>query len=140
MRKRVRIAVFLAFAALMIGAFAACLPWETGELGTPRPLPTAPPDLLSSGNAARGRELFSSRGCAACHSVGGEGGSAGPALDGIGNRAERPTLAGSLENTPENIWRWITNPRAVKRDTLMASQPLSPQEAADLVAYLETLH
>ena len=139
MRRLVQITAGLAVAALMIGASAACLPWETRAPAAARPLPTAPPDLLSSGNAARGRELFSSRGCAACHSVGGEGGSAGPALDGIGNPTQRPTLAGSLENTPENIWRWITNPRAVKRGTLMASQPLSPQEAADLVAYLETL-
>ncbi len=117
---------------------AACLPWET-RAPAAKPLPTVPPGILGTGNAAAGRELFSRKGCAACHSIGGVGGSAGPALDGIANRAQRPTLAGNLANTPENLWRWITNPQAVKRGTLMASQPLSPQEAADLVAYLETL-
>ena len=80
-----------------------------------------------------------SKGCVVCHKIGGDGGSAGPALDGIGNRTKRPTLAGNLENTPENTWRWITNPQLVKPGTLMASQPLTPQEAADLVAYLATL-
>ena len=118
--------------------FAACVPWEVPE-PVVRPLPTVPPGVLSSGDADRGRELFTSKGCTACHSIGGEGGRAGPALDGIGNPAKRPMLAGSLENTPENIWRWIKDPQAAKPRTLMASQPLTPQEAADLVVYLETL-
>lgn len=135
---RARLSLTLLAALLASALFAACVPWETRDPAV-KPLPTVPPDVLSSGNAARGRELFSSKGCAACHSIGGVGGSAGPALDGIANRTQRPTLAGDLENTPENLWLWITNPRSVKRDTLMASQPLSPQEAADLVAYLETL-
>ena len=135
---RARLFVTLLAALLAAVLCAACVPWETREPAV-KPLPTVPPDVLSSGNAARGRELFTNKGCAACHSIGGVGGSAGPALDAIANRAQRPTLAGNLENTPENLWRWITNPQAVKRGTPMASQPLSPQEAADLVAYLETL-
>ena len=98
-----------------------------------------PPGILGAGDAAVGRELFAIKGCTACHSIGGEGGSAGPELDGIGNRTQRPVLIGELENTPENLWRWITSPQQVKPRTLMASQPLTPQEAADLVAYLETL-
>lgn len=98
-----------------------------------------PPGILSAGDATQGQALFASKGCTACHKVDGEGGSAGPELDGIGDRTKRPTLIGELENTPENIWRWITNPQQVKPRTLMASQPLTPQEAADLVAYLETL-
>ena len=132
-------AAFLAAAML-----TACFPWDsllepTTSRTAAKPLPTVPPGILDDGNATRGQALFASKGCVVCHAIGGEGGSAGPALDGIGNRTNRPTLAGNLENTPENTWRWITNPRLVKRDTLMASQPLTPQEAADLVAYLVTL-
>ena len=104
-----------------------------------KPLPTVPPGVLSQGDAKLGQELFISKGCIACHQVRGEGGATGPALDGIGNRARRPMLAGSLENTPENKWRWITNPQLVKPGTPMSPQPLNPEEAAHLVAYLETL-
>ena len=148
-----RLRPFLTLAAVFLAAalFVACFPWESSERSTTRPadtvdsrssakpLPTVPPSVLSKGYPTQGQELFVSKGCIACHKIGSEGGSAGPALDGIGNRAKRPTLAGNLENTPENLWRWITSPQLVKPRTLMASQPLTPQEAADLVAYLETL-
>ena len=106
---------------------------------TPRPLPTVPPGVLSQGDARLGQELFESKGCIACHQIRGEGGDTGPALDGIGDRSRRPMLAGSLENTSENKWRWIINPQLVKPGTAMSPQPLNPVEAAHLVAYLETL-
>ena len=106
---------------------------------TPRPLPTVPPGVLSQGDARLGQELFESKGCIACHQIRGEGGDTGPALDGIGDRSRRPMLAGSLENTPENKWRWIINPQLVSPGTAMSPQPLNPLEAAHLVAYLETL-
>ena len=151
MRRRVQSAAGLLLVTLLLTAFVACFPWETAEQASSRPaanvgsrasakpLPTVPPGVLGNGNATQGQELFASKGCVACHKIGGEGGGAGPELDGIGNRTKRPTLIGELENTPENVWRWITNPQQVKPGTLMASQPLTPQEAADLVAYLETL-
>lgn len=144
-------AAALFLATLLLTAFAACFPWETAEQAASRPaanagsraaakpLPTVRPGILSAGDATQGQALFASKGCTACHKVGGEGGSAGPELDGIGDRTKRPTLIGELENTPENLWRWITSPQLIKPRTLMASQPLTPQEAADLVAYLETL-
>ncbi len=151
MRKLVQSAAALFLATLLLAVSAACFPWETAEQASSRPasnagsraaakpLPTVPPGILDSGDATQGKTLFAAKGCTACHQIGGEGGSAGPELDGIGDRTKRPTLAGNLVNTPENKWRWITNPQLVKRGTLMASQPLTPQEAADLVAYLETL-
>lgn len=148
MRRLVQIAAGCSLATLLV---AACFPWENPQLATARsaesagsrasgrPLPTVPPGILDRGNAAQGQALFASKGCTACHKISGEGGSAGPELDGIGDRTKRPTLIGDLENTSESLWRWITNPQAVKPGTLMASQPLTSQEAADLVAYLETL-
>ena len=151
MRRLVQIAAGLSLVTLLLAALTGCLPWDSQEQSTAQPnanggsrasansLPTVPPGILDKGSATQGQALFASKGCTACHKIGGEGGSAGPALDGIGDRTNRPTLAGNLANTPGNLWLWITDPRAVKRDTLMASQPLTHQEAADLVAYLETL-
>ncbi|MCY4435751.1 MAG: cytochrome c [Chloroflexi bacterium] len=151
MRRLVQIAAGLSLVTLLLAALTGCLPWDSqeqspaqtiangGSRASAKPLPTVPPGILDKGSASQGQALFASKGCTACHKIGGEGGSAGPALDGIGDRTKRPTLAGNLKNTPGNLWLWITDPRAVKRDTLMASQPLTAQEAADLVAYLETL-
>lgn len=102
---------------------------------------------LSKGNADSGMKLFEDKGCVACHQVveDGPGGTIGPLLAGIGDPAGRPTLAAGDEgaagipNTPENIWRWVQFPQKIKPGTEMAPQPLTEQEAADLVAYLQTL-
>ncbi len=102
---------------------------------------------LSKGRAEDGMELFETKGCVACHQVeeGGPGGTIGPLLAGIGDPAARPQLAAGDEgaagipNTPENIWRWVQFPQKIKPGTEMAPQPLDEQEAADLVAYLQTL-
>ena len=102
---------------------------------------------LSIGNADDGMELFEKKGCVACHKVAedGPGGEIGPVLAGIGDPVGRPQLAAStgdaegIPNTPENIWRWVQYPNDIKPGTEMAPQPLTPQEAADLVAYLLTL-
>jgi putative heme-binding domain-containing protein len=44
------------------------------------------------GDAARGKSIYAARGCAACHIVGGQGGSLGPELTEIGARRSAPYL------------------------------------------------
>ena len=140
---------------------AAAWSWDaepTPELADVSPTPT-PDDCepmpecievtvdLSRGNAESGMELFEDKGCVACHQVeeDGPGGTIGPLLAGIGDPAGRPMLAAGddeaagIPNTPENIWRWVQFPQKIKPGTEMAPQPLTEQEAADLVAYLQTL-
>jgi len=93
----------------------------------------------SSGDAQKGRTLLIEKGCGACHTARGvpeATGSIGPNLTGI---ASRPRIAETLDNTPENMKRWITNPSAVKPGTMMPPLGLSDTESSDLVAFLETL-
>ena len=96
---------------------------------------------LSTGDAERGEELFEEKGCVACHKTteDGPGGEVGPVLAGIGDIANRPMLAADIANTPENIWRWVQFPQKIKPGTEMAPLGMDGQEAADLVAYLQTL-
>jgi cytochrome c oxidase subunit 2 len=64
------------------------------------------------------------------------GGATGPEL----RRAlARDTIAGTVPNTPENLWRYLENPQRVKPGTQMPRLPLSGPELNDLVAYLESL-
>jgi cytochrome c oxidase subunit II len=68
------------------------------------------------GGAARvelGRRTFHSASCIACHAIQGTNaaGQIGPNLTLFGRRA---TVAGWLENTPDNLVRWITSPQSVK--------------------------
>jgi cytochrome c oxidase subunit II len=96
---------------------------------------------------ARGRELFSAKTCSTCHTVRGNPlavGVVGPELTHVGARST--IAAGLLDNTPEQLRRWIHNPEAVKPGNKMWAAGYVPNHitlsAADevaLVAYLESL-
>jgi cytochrome c oxidase subunit 2 len=68
---------------------------------------------------AAGRKYFSENRCNGCHTVRGhEGvGTIGPDLTRIGSRTT--IAAGLLENTPRNLYRWITEPQNVKPGNFM---------------------
>ncbi len=105
--------------------------WEKHQLEVPaQPV---------SGAAAQGSKLFLNLTCFACHSIAGTPATAdiGPNLTQL---ASRQTLAsGRLENTPENLARWIANPQEYKPGSHMPNFHLSAEQDHDLVAYLETL-
>lgn len=63
--------------------------------------------------------------CASCHSLGGTGGSVGPALDGVGERHDAAWFD-----------KWLRDPGAVKPGTAMPKLPMSDAERAGLVAFL----
>nr|WP_174971324.1 cytochrome c oxidase subunit II [Burkholderia contaminans] len=87
----------------------------------------------------RGQRVFASR-CAGCHAVLGTdaAGDAGPDLTHVASR--RLLAAGTLDNTPDNLRRWIAHAQQIKPDALMPSIALAPRDADDLAAYLATLH
>jgi cytochrome c2 len=94
---------------------------------------------LTGGDPVRGRTALGRYGCTNCHTVSGLNGAigrTGPALDGV---ASRNQLAGGLKNTPENMIRWIRDPRSIDRYTSMPNLSLSPEEARDIAAFLYTL-
>ena len=76
-----------------------------------------------------GKRLYSNKyGCNGCHSLAGEGGKVGPALDRAGFR-----LNGTW------IYRWVKNPQAMKPETRMPALGLSDADAKAVTAYLGTL-
>jgi cytochrome c2 len=78
-------------------------------------------------------------GCTNCHTISklaGAIGRTGPPLDGV---ASRKQLAGNLENTPENMIRWIRNPGSIDRFTSMPNNSVTQEDARDIAAYLYTL-
>lgn len=96
----------------------------------------------------RGRSLFAQKGCAGCHTVDGyaDGYSIGkPDYPDLTNFGLRTSIgAAVLENTPENLARWIRNPQAVKPGNYMptlwqADDPDADEEVRAIVAYLESL-
>lgn len=88
---------------------------------------------------SRGRQVFLSAPCVACHAIQGEvaGSRVGPDLTHVGSRAT--LAAGALPNTPANLDRWLADPQGVKPGNNMPKVPLSPADRGALVAYLEEL-
>ncbi|HET7457605.1 MAG TPA: cytochrome c [Gemmatimonadaceae bacterium] len=96
--------------------------------------------FLTRGNVEKGRVAIRAYGCASCHTVPGVPGAdalVGPPLTGF---AERAYVAGVLQNSPENLVRWIRHPREVDSLTAMPDMGVGEQDARDIAAYLYTLH
>ncbi len=96
---------------------------------------------------AKGRALFQSKTCFSCHVIRGHmvgGSGAYPDLTHVGARTT--IAAGLLENTPEQLARWISHPDVVKPGNKMYVNgylanniKLTPDDVSALVAYLSSL-
>jgi cytochrome c oxidase subunit II len=86
---------------------------------------------------AKGEKLFMTKGCMGCHSlqaVKAPKGLIGPNLANVGARSH--IAAGWLENTDENLERWIREPQTVKKGVLMPNLGVTVEESRALRAYL----
>ncbi len=64
---------------------------------------------------AKGRELFTSKTCVTCHVIRGNHGGGAPFAPDLTHIGSRTTIAaGLLENSVENMHRWISRPNEVK--------------------------
>jgi cytochrome c2 len=91
---------------------------------------------LTGGDPERGRALFASFGCGGCHALANvpqAHGRVGPPLDGIATRA---IIGGRLQNTPDNLARWIGEPQSVSPGTAMPNLGMTRGQARDLAAFL----
>ncbi len=111
-----------------------------------------------TGNAQRGKQIFSGAACIGCHSIAGNPaamGVTGPNLTHVGSRST--IAAGRYPNAAAYLALWIKNARKMKPDVLMptlgmdeydpilkakvtsATGGLTDQQIADIVAYLTAL-
>lgn len=106
--------------------------WLAGEDISPkRPTETG---------AMAGEQEFFSRTCSNCHAIQGTAavGTIGPDLTRIANRKE--IGGGVLENSTENLQRWLKDPQEFKPGCNMPNFNLSDRQVRNLVAYLESFH
>lgn len=89
--------------------------------------------------AVRGGALFQSAPCAGCHTIRGTSakGTVGPDLTHVGARTT--IAAGVLNNTLENLTRWITDPQDIKAGNKMPTLGLPASEVGLLAVYLQSL-
>jgi cytochrome c2 len=93
------------------------------------------------GDPEQGRAILGGfqYGCAACHAIPGvekARGTVGPPLHAMALRAY---VAGRIPNRPDNLVRWIYNPRLVDPQSAMPKTGISEEEARHVAAYLYTL-
>lgn len=113
------------------GVAVAALALLAGCSGEPAP--------ALDGNVEEGRLLLRQFGCGSCHRIPGVAtadSDAAPPLAGIGRRVY---LAGVLPNTPENMVRWIRDPRHLAPGTAMPDLQVTERQARDMTAYLQGL-
>jgi cytochrome c2 len=85
-------------------------------------------------------DLMIQYGCPTCHvipRVPGAVGKVGPSLDDL---AQRSFLAGTLQNSPDNLVRWIRHPQQFQPGTAMPEMGVTAEDAKSIVAFLETNH
>jgi cytochrome c1 len=80
-----------------------------------------------------------SYGCASCHTIPGVDGANGVVGPPLANIAIRGYLGGVLPNAPDNMIRWIRDPKGVDSLTAMPNTGVTEHDARDIAAYLYTL-
>jgi cytochrome c len=128
--EKLKLLAACALAALLVGASAACRDVD-GE--------NAAAAMTGGGSPARGRAAIERYGCATCHTIPGVRGAdalVGPPLTQV---ASRSYIGGVLTNSPENMIRWLRDPRAVDPLTAMPTLGVTDGDARDIASYLYTL-
>jgi cytochrome c1 len=115
-------------------------------VGTPNQL--AKPQAAGGGAAlvpgspeAEGAAIMATKPCGSCHTIPGIPGATGmigPNLTGVASRAK--IAGGAVNNSgPADLEKWIMDPTSLKSGTAMPKVPMTEEEAAKMVAFLETL-
>ena len=94
---------------------------------------------LTGGDPDRGKQAIVKYGCDTCHNIPGvltATATVGPPLMQVGLRSY---LAGRIDNTPENMIRWIRQPHSVDPQTAMPETGVTEADGRDIAAYLYTL-
>ena len=91
---------------------------------------------ITGGNPAQGRNLIVQFGCGACHTIRGVPGATATVGPPLQELKKRVYLAGHLPNSPEQLAKWIANPRDFDDKTAMPAVGVTEAQARDIAAYL----
>jgi mono/diheme cytochrome c family protein len=95
--------------------------------------------VIPPADPARGKIALGQYACVTCHvipDVAGASVPVGPPLTGM---AQRKMIAGMLPNTPENMIRWLREPRNINPGTAMPDLGVTERDAIDMTAFIYTL-
>lgn len=113
---------------VVVGSLAGC---ASGQRAAPSEVRGGIPD---QGASAIGRYQ-----CGSCHDIPGIKGAHGLVGPPLWKFKRRSFIAGELANTPENLMRWLRDPKGVEPGTDMPDLGVTERDARDITAYLYTL-
>jgi cytochrome c len=94
------------------------------------------PSQRALARQVRAPDLVIQYGCPTCHvipGVPGAVGKVGPSLEGL---EQRSYLAGTLQNSPENLVLWIQHPQQIHPGTAMPEMGVTPADATRIATFL----
>ena len=94
---------------------------------------------MTGGDPKHGREVMAHYGCVTCHRIPGVTGAQGLVGPPLDRMASRSFVGGVLQNTPENMIRFIQHPRQVVQHSAMPDLNVTDSDGRDIAAYLYTL-
>ena len=95
--------------------------------------------LTGGGDSELGKQEIEYYGCASCHDIPGTDGAQGLIGPSLKHFASRNYIGGVLENSSDNLIRWIQDAPAVNPKTAMPDLHLPDGEARNIASYLNTL-
>jgi len=84
--------------------------------------------MVAAVGVSPGAALFKEKGCFNCHKLGGVGGAAGPAMEGVGKKYDLKRLA-----------QYIMDPVSVDAKSKMPKQDVAPDQAQQIAQFLADL-
>jgi cytochrome c len=134
MRSRAKAAVFLALVIALAGsAGAGAYYYQQKEQSRREAI------ALTHGDPDRAAELMIQYGCAGCHTITGIRSPGGLAAQSLSDIGKRQYIGGVAPNTPQNLVRWIVNPKHFSARTAMPVTGVNESQARHIAAYLLAL-
>jgi len=124
---------------LRLALLAALLPWAGGCRLVKSDDASADAAALTGGDPSRGPQLMRKYGCQSCHTIPGVDGADALVGPPLVHMASRAYVGGVLPNAPDNMIRWIRDPKSVDPLTAMPNVGVTESDARHIAAYLYTL-
>jgi cytochrome c2 len=91
----------------------------------------------NTANSPVASDLMIHYGCPTCHVIPGVAGAVGKVGPSLRDLGQRSFLAGTLQNSPDNLLLWIQHPQRVHPGTAMPEMGVTRDDAKRIATFLE---
>ena len=134
MRSRTSTVLSLALVVVLAGSVCGGVYWYQQKEKSRRDAMA-----LTHGDPDRAPELMVQYGCAGCHTIAGVRSPGGLTAQPLSDIGKRQYIGGVAPNTPQNLVRWIVNPKQFSARTAMPVTGVSETQARHIATYLLAL-